>query len=93
MRISSPPVTHPCFFGIDTDNQDQLIAAKLSVEEIAQQIGVDSLAYLSWEGMLDTTNDQRDRFCSGCFTGKYPVPIPEVVQRSKLMLEKQAVTS
>ncbi|MGK7888762.1 MAG: amidophosphoribosyltransferase [Leptolyngbyaceae cyanobacterium] len=92
MRISSPPVTHPCFFGIDTDNQDQLIAAKLSVEEIAERIGVDSLTYLSWEGMLDTTGDRRDRFCSGCFTGKYPVAIPEAIQRSKLMLETQTVT-
>ncbi|MEB3230210.1 MAG: amidophosphoribosyltransferase, partial [Leptolyngbyaceae bacterium] len=92
MRISSPPVTHPCFFGIDTDNQDQLIAAKLSVTEIAERIGVDSLTYLSWEGMLDTTGDRRDRFCSGCFTGNYPVAIPELLQRSKLMLETQTVT-
>ncbi|NJO98491.1 MAG: amidophosphoribosyltransferase, partial [Pleurocapsa sp. CRU_1_2] len=51
MRISSPPVTHPCFYGIDTDNQDQLIAATKSVKEIEARIGVDTLAYLSWEGM------------------------------------------
>ncbi|NET53293.1 MAG: amidophosphoribosyltransferase, partial [Merismopedia sp. SIO2A8] len=93
MRISSPPVTHPCFFGIDTDNQEQLIAATLSVEKIAERIEVDSLAYLSWEGMLDATGDDRSCFCSGCFTGNYPVPIPESVQRSKLMLEKQPTTS
>lgn len=93
MRISSPPVTHPCFFGIDTDNQDQLIAATLSVDEIAQRIGVDSLAYLSWEGMLDNTGDERRNFCSGCFTGKYPIAIPEEVQRSKLMLEKQPIVT
>lgn len=88
MRISSPPVTHPCFYGIDTDNQDQLIAATHSVQEIKEQIGVDSLAYLSWEGMLDETQQGRDRFCSACFTGDYPVTIPEQVQRSKLILEK-----
>ena len=93
MRISSPPVTHPCFFGIDTDNQEQLIAATLSVDEIAQRIGVDSLAYLSWEGMLDNTGDERSHFCSGCFTGKYPIDIPEEVQRSKLMLEKLQIAS
>jgi amidophosphoribosyltransferase len=94
MRISSPPVTHPCFFGIDTDNQDQLIAATKSQEEIAQQIGVDSLAYLSWEGMLTATQQDPDSFCSACFTGDYPVDIPEVFKRAKLMFEaKQPVAT
>ncbi|MDJ0734106.1 MAG: amidophosphoribosyltransferase [Nostocaceae cyanobacterium] len=91
MRISSPPVTHPCFYGIDTDTQDQLIAASKSVKEIAQQIGVDSLAYLSWEGMLETTQEDTNNFCSACFTGDYPVVIPQQVKRSKLMLEKVPV--
>ena len=90
MRISSPPVTHPCFYGIDTDTQDQLIAATKSVEEIAQQIGVDSLAYLSWEGMLAATGENPENFCSACFTGNYPIPVPELVKRSKLLLEKQS---
>lgn len=90
MRISSPPVTHPCFYGIDTDSQDQLIAATKSVEEIAAQIGVDSLAYLSWDGMLEATGEAKDTFCSACFTGDYPVPVPEQVKRSKLLLEKSA---
>jgi amidophosphoribosyltransferase len=88
MRISSPPVTHPCFYGIDTDSQDQLIAATKSVEDIGQQIGVDSLAYLSWQGMLEATGEAMDSFCSACFTGDYPVAIPEIFKRSKLMLEK-----
>lgn len=87
MRISSPPVTHPCFYGIDTDNQDQLIAATKSVDEIAQQIGVDSLAYLSWEAMHHATGDHQSNFCSACFTGNYPIAIPEPLKRSKLMLE------
>ncbi|MFW6359321.1 MAG: amidophosphoribosyltransferase, partial [Chroococcales cyanobacterium] len=91
MRISSPPVTHPCFYGIDTDTQDHLIAAKMSVEEIRQQIGVDTLAYLSWEGMLKTTGEDPESFCSACFTGDYPVEIPENVKRSKLILEKAKV--
>ena len=90
MRISSPPVTHPCFYGIDTDNQDQLIAATKSVAEIAEQIGVDSLAYLSWDGMLKTTGEDTNSFCSACFTGDYPITVPEQVKRSKLMLEKSA---
>lgn len=88
MRISSPPVTHPCFYGIDTDNQDQLIAATKSVEEITEQIGVDSLAYLSWKGMLEATGVNTNNFCSACFTGDYPIPVPELVKRSKLMLEE-----
>ncbi|NEQ32301.1 MAG: amidophosphoribosyltransferase [Leptolyngbya sp. SIO4C5] len=89
MRISSPPVTHPCFYGIDTDNQDQLIAATKSVKEIEAQIEVDSLAYLSWEGMLEATEQDPNSFCSACFTGNYPVQIPEPFKRSKLALEKK----
>ena len=81
MRISSPPVTHPCFFGIEIlDNQTQLIASTLSVEEISNHIGVDSLAYLSWAKMLDSTRGERHSFCSACFTGKYPIVIPEKIE-------------
>ena len=87
MRISSPPVTHPCFYGIDTDSQDQLIAAQLSTDEIAQRVGVDSLAYLSWEGMMQATRESADTFCSACFTGDYPTDIPDLLRRSKLTLE------
>ncbi|NEP23770.1 amidophosphoribosyltransferase [Moorena sp. SIO3I6] len=91
MRVSSPPVTHPCFFGIDTDNQQQLIAATKSVAEIANYIGVDSLAYLSWEGMMLATRKDSKSFCSACFTGHYPVPLSEELKRSKLMLEEVQV--
>ncbi|BAZ89471.1 amidophosphoribosyltransferase [Raphidiopsis curvata NIES-932] len=87
MRISSPPVTHPCFYGIDTDTQDQLIAATKSVSEIATHLEVDTLAYLSWEGMLAATGEDTNGFCSACFTGDYPVAIPQQVKRSKLILE------
>ncbi len=90
MRISSPPVTHPCFYGIDTDNQDQLIASRLSVAEIAAHIGVDSLAYLSWEGMLAMTGREPSSFCSACFTGDYPIPVPDRLKHSKLLLETAA---
>ncbi|MEC4819303.1 MAG: amidophosphoribosyltransferase [Scytonema sp. PMC 1069.18] len=88
MRISSPPVTHPCFYGIDTDNQDQLIAANMSVEEITKHLEVDTLAYLSLEGMVEATREDSESFCSACFTGKYPVSVPEPLKDSKLMLEK-----
>ena len=91
MRISSPPVTHPCFYGIDTDNQKQLIAATKSVKQIEERIGVDTLAYLSWEGMLQATQQNTNNFCSACFTGDYPVSIPEDVRRSKLILEESKI--
>jgi amidophosphoribosyltransferase len=88
MRISSPPMTHPCFYGIDTDSQEQLIAAKKSVAEIAKQLGVDTLAYLSREGMLQATKEDPNSFCSACFTGDYPIPVPDIVKRSKRVFEK-----
>ncbi len=87
MRISSPPVTHPCYYGIDTDTQDQLVAASLSLEEIRQHLGVDSLAYLSREGMLRATRQQEHPFCTACFDGQYPIPLDEETGASKLMLE------
>ncbi|MEB3226713.1 MAG: amidophosphoribosyltransferase [Synechococcus sp.] len=91
MCISSPPVTHPCFYGIDTDSQDQLIAATKSLKDIATQIEVDSLTYLSKEGMLDVTNDRTSSFCTACFDGNYPIDIPDAIKASKLMLEKTTV--
>lgn len=87
MKISSPPVTHPCFYGIDTDSQDHLIAATKTVNDIAQQIEVDTLTYLSQEGMLKVTNENPQNFCTACFNGNYPIDIPEDVKRSKLILE------
>ncbi|WP_066347875.1 amidophosphoribosyltransferase [Geminocystis sp. NIES-3708] len=87
MKISSPPVTHPCFYGIDTDSQDHLIAATRSVNDIAQQIEVDTLTYLSQEGMLKVTNENPQSFCTACFNGNYPIDIPEDIKRSKLILE------
>lgn len=87
MRISSPPVTHPCFYGIDTDSQDQLIAATKTVAEIAQIIGVDSLAFLSREGMLRATEADSNNFCTACFTGDYPIPVPDKIKQTKIALE------
>ena len=87
MRISSPPVTHPCFYGIDTDTQDHLIAARLSLAEIEQHLGVDSLAYLSKEGMVQAARTHAGAFCTACFDGAYPIAMDEEVRRSKLMLE------
>jgi amidophosphoribosyltransferase len=87
MRISSPPVTHPCFYGIDTDTQDQLIAARMTLEEIERHLGVDSLAYLSKAGMVEAAQSASTNFCTACFDGNYPIELDESVRSSKLMLE------
>ena len=79
VRVSSPPVRHPCFMGIDMAGHDQLIAHHMSVEQIRQHIGADSIAYLSHEGMMAAVGEgtaKRDcGHCSACFTGNYPLAI------------------
>jgi amidophosphoribosyltransferase len=80
MRISSPPTTHPCFYGIATPERDQLLAARFDVDEMARFIGVDSLAFISIDGLYRAMGDAgRDplapRFCDACFTGDYPIPL------------------
>ncbi len=73
MRLSSPPVTQPCFYGMDFPTRQELIAATHSLEEIATYLRVDSVAYLSVAGMLQAMPDQSQKFCRACFTGDYPV--------------------
>ncbi|MBX3157384.1 MAG: amidophosphoribosyltransferase [Deltaproteobacteria bacterium] len=74
LRISAPPTTHPCFYGIDTPNRSELVAASHTVEEIARYVTCDSLSYLSHEGMM-TSVGGGGTFCSACFTGEYPVAL------------------
>ena len=76
MRVSSPPVTGPCYYGIDTPRREELIAANMTVDGIADAIGVDSLAYLSLDGMLAAVPDGPGGFCHACFSGDYPTPPP-----------------
>jgi amidophosphoribosyltransferase len=79
VRVSSPPVRHPCFMGIDMATRQQLIAHQLDVEGIRQRIGADSLAYLSLAGMetaVKATITQPAGHCNACFSGQYPIPIP-----------------
>jgi len=76
MRVSSAPVTGPCYYGIDTPSRDQLIAARLTVDEIAAEIGADSLGYLSLDGMLESVPTGPSGFCHACFSGDYPTPPP-----------------
>ncbi|MFW5985198.1 MAG: amidophosphoribosyltransferase [Halanaerobiaceae bacterium] len=72
MFISSPPVTHPCYYGLDTSNRKELIAANNSVEEIREKIGADSLTYLSLEGLRSIMKEKESGCCSACFSGNYP---------------------
>jgi amidophosphoribosyltransferase len=93
MRISSPPVTHPCFYGIDTDTQDHLIAARLTLAEIEQHLGVDSLSYLSKAGMVQAAQTNDGEFCTACFDGNYPIDLDPSVRASKLMLEPAGIAA
>jgi amidophosphoribosyltransferase len=79
LRISSPPVKFPCYFGIDTPNRADLISSSHNVQEICDKIGADSLAFISLDGMFEALRDlcpNNYGYCKGCFTGEYPVPCP-----------------
>ena len=77
VRISSPPVKWPCFYGIDFASRAELLAAGLEVDAVRQSIGADSLGYLSEDGMIAATAQPRESLCTACFSGKYPIPIPD----------------
>ncbi len=90
VRISSSPITWPCFYGIDFASRAELIATGLNVDEICQSIGADSLAYLSQEGMVRATEQDVSELCMACFTGTYPIPLPAADQLGKGLLEQVA---
>ncbi len=81
MRVSSAPVTGPCYYGIDTPSREELIAANMTVDEIAESLGVDSLGYLSLDGMLGSVPGGPEGFCHACFSGDYPTPPPADPQK------------
>ncbi|MCC6381333.1 MAG: amidophosphoribosyltransferase [Dehalococcoidia bacterium] len=81
MRITTPPIVSPCFFGVDMATKWELIAANKSVEEIRQHIGADSLGYLSLEGMVRSTRQGNDALCNACFTGRYPIDVQMQMDR------------
>jgi amidophosphoribosyltransferase len=86
MRITFPPITSPCFFGIDFGTRWELIAGRLNdVEEIREHIGADTLGYLSVDGLIEAIGTPKDKSCLACFTGDYPIPVP--LQMDKLALE------
>ena len=84
MRVSSPPITGPCWYGIDTPDKEELIAAQMSVAGVADAIGVDSLGYISLDGMLNAVPGGPGGFCDACFSGNYPTRPPTVQQKNRL---------
>ena len=88
MRVCAPPIRWPCHFGVDMATRRELIAANKSVEDIRQIIGVDSLGYLSVDGLMDVVGGKRGGFCHACFTGRYPIPVQ--LEMDKLVMERPA---
>jgi amidophosphoribosyltransferase len=86
VRISSPPVAWPCYFGIDFPSRAELLAGNLSIEEVRQSIGADSLGFVSLPGLVQATTVPAERLCHACFDGSYPIPVPDS-EKGKHLLE------
>ncbi len=83
LRVASPPITGPCYYGIDTPTKRELIGSNHTVEEIRQHLGVDTLGYLSLDGMLRAAGGNQEEFCHACFSGDYPTEIPDELERAR----------
>jgi amidophosphoribosyltransferase len=92
LRISAPPIRHPCHYGIDMSTPQEMIAHDRSVEEVARELGADSLAYLSLEGLYEAIGSTRQTHCDACFTGEYPLERTDAA-RGKYALEELAVVT
>jgi amidophosphoribosyltransferase len=88
VRISSPPITWPCFYGIDFATRAELIATGLGVEDVRASIGADTLGYLTKDGMIAATGQEESKLCTACFTGKYPIELPLAERLGKNLLER-----
>jgi amidophosphoribosyltransferase len=87
VRISSPPVLWPCFYGIDFATRAELIATGMSTAQVCRSINADSLGYVSIEQLVDATGLPKDNFCRACFDGNYPIPLPPPELLGKHSLE------
>jgi amidophosphoribosyltransferase len=87
VRISSPPVKWPCYYGIDFASRAELIASGLEIDDIRRSIGADSLGYVSMEGLVEATTLSQEKLCTACFTGEYPIQIPTDISAGKHLLE------
>ena len=92
VRISSPPITWPCFYGVDFATRAELIATGLAPDEVRMSIGADSLGYLSKEGMIKSSEQKESELCTACFTGTYPIELPTADRLGKNLLEKGVAT-
>lgn len=93
MRVHAPPMMYPCYLGVDLARREELIAARMTIEEIGRHIGVDSIGYLSLDGLLEAINAPGAGFCTGCLTGNYPVPVQLEMDMHKLVLEREPVAT
>ncbi|HUG16500.1 MAG TPA: amidophosphoribosyltransferase [Thermomicrobiales bacterium] len=84
MRVHAPPVMHPCHLGVDMASREELIAANLTIPEIREQLGVDTLGYLSHDGLFRAIRQPANEFCSACLTGSYPVDVDAVIDKHAL---------
>ena len=89
VRITAPPYKYPCFYGVDTAERSLLIAANMTVEQMREHIGADSLRFLSLNGLMKAIGVPKKNFCHACFTGDYPVPIPTDIKLTKFSLETE----
>jgi amidophosphoribosyltransferase len=89
MRVSSPPISCPCFYGIDTAVRSELIASRYSVPEIRDFLGADSLHYLSMDNLVESCGHDKEAFCTACFDGSYPIDVPQDFKMSKFRLEEK----
>jgi amidophosphoribosyltransferase len=87
-RVSSPMVMNPCFYGIDTATKKELIAANMDVEAIRRELNVDSLGYLSLEGLLNAIHLPKKSLCLACFDGDYPIPVSNTMKKSKYLFDQ-----
>ncbi len=89
LRISSPPIRFPCFYGIDMATRAELIAASKSVEEIRAHVGATSLHYLTLDGLQAAPACRASQFCRACFDGDYPIAVPEELAMCKMRFENE----
>jgi amidophosphoribosyltransferase len=87
LRITSPPIKWPCFYGIDMSTRQELVASDLAVEEVRAFLGADSLGYLSLDGLVRAAGSPAEDFCRACFDGEYPIEVPD--RAGKFVLEAQ----
>jgi len=81
LRVASPPIRHPCFYGVDFPSKEELIANNRTIEEIRDYLEIDSLAYLTLDGMLNCVKAPPTHYCTACWSGNYRIPVDEAVSK------------